>query len=93
MSTEYLSSSNLSCATDRKRLKDLETNYTTFMDFRTEPNGIDGNLLSIYFNLPHATDVTEKVKYIREINDILTNKINNRSIKLLSLSSSPSPNY
>jgi hypothetical protein len=89
---KYLFSPNLSCATDRKCLKNLKTNYIIFTDFRIELNGIDNNLLSIYFNLPHTTNIIEEIKYFRNINDIFTNSINNRSIKL-SLSNLSSSNY
>jgi hypothetical protein len=92
MSMEHLSFPNLSCATDRKRLKNLKTNYTAFTDFRTKLNGIGSDLSPTYLSLPHATDTIEEMKYLRDIDDILTNSTNDRSAKL-SLSNSPSPNH
>jgi hypothetical protein len=87
ISTKYLFSPNLSCASDRKRPKDLEINYFTFTNSPIELNRILSDLLPIYFNLPHATNTIEEIKYIREINDIFTNRISGRSTEL------PSPNH
>jgi hypothetical protein len=93
ISTEHLSSPNLSCASDRKRPKDSGTGHAAFTDSPTELNGIRGDPPPTYSSSPHATDTTEKVRHVREIDDVLTNGTSGRSTVLPSLSSSPSPNH
>jgi hypothetical protein len=92
MSTEYLSPPNLSGSNDRNCPEDLGKSHAPLADSLAELNGISGNQLSTYPSSPHATDATEEIKRIGEIDNILTSETSGKSTELLSLAKLPSPN-
>ena len=86
-SMECVSSPKLSCANDGTRPDDSHASHTGIGNSLIVQNRIDDDPVPTYPTSSHSKDATE-----REVNDVMTNRTNDRSTQP-SLSSSPPPDH